>query len=220
MRVLFLMLVLANFAFAAWHFWFSAPALPTQAIRTDTPTIRLFAEAGQPADAVFSETDAPAPTQALPDCISVGPFPNRVDVSDAATALSAAGFSSRQRTADGDVWLGYWVYLDAIETQAVASEIVDQLGAAGIGEAYVIADGDNGNIVSLGVFSERARSQQRFTEVQSLGLAPVVDNRFQPGEVFWLDVSAQDGRGFEAAELPPIEVDPELQTRACPAGSD
>ncbi len=217
MRVLFLMLVLANFAFAAWHAWFSAPELPTRPISSDAPSIRLFAEAGgsQPA-AVLQTPAADEPVPPLPECISVGPFPNRIDVGDAAAALREAGFDARQRTTDGEVWLGYWVYLDAIETQARAAEIVGQLVEAGINEAYVIADGSNGNIVSLGVFSERVRSQQRFSDVQSIGLEPVVTNRFQPGEVFWLDVSAADGRRFDAAELPTIEVDPELQIQACP----
>ena len=219
MRVLFLGLVLANFAFAAWHAWFSEPAMPTRPIRSAAPSILLYAEAGAPPDTTQSEPAGAEPEQILSACISVGPFPNRVDVSDAAADLRAAGFTSSQRTADGDVWLGYWVYLDAIETQTLAAEIVDQLGAAGISEAYVIADGNNGNIVSLGVFSERERSQQRFSEVQSLGLEPVVVNRFQPGEVFWLDVSAADGRGFDAEELPSIDIDPELQTRACPSDS-
>jgi hypothetical protein len=219
MRVLFLSLVLANFAFAAWHAWFSAPSVPTRPIRTNAPSIRLYAEADVPSDPVRAENTDVASAQMLPVCISVGPFPNRVDVSDAAGDLSDAGFSSTQRTADGDVWLGYWVYLDAIETQALANDIVERLSEAGISEAYVIADGNNGSIVSLGVFSERTRSEQRFSEVQALGLEPVVANRFQPGEVFWLDVRARDGRSFDAAELPNIEVDPELQTRACPSGS-
>lgn len=217
MRNVFFVLILANLAFAAWHAWFSGPDFPTQAIRSDAPAIELFASAS---DSSVSERTASATTPVdsqslLSACLSVGPFPNRVDVQDAVGVLAEAGFNVDQRTAQGEVWLGYWVYLDAIETQAEAAAMVVQLAESGIDEAYVIADADDGNIVSLGVFSERARAQQRFSDAEELGMTPVVTNRSQPGEVFWLDVTADNGRQFERAELPDISVDPEPQFADC-----
>lgn len=221
MRILFLVLVLANLAFAAWHAWFSGSELPTRPMRSGAPNIELYqAESADPS--AGADTAAAATTDAVAgvsnagrSCVSVGPFPNRVDVEDAVAALAARNFDSNQRTAQGEVWLGYWVYLDAIETQSGAVAIVDQLSEAGINEAYVIADGNNGNIISLGVFSEQARAQQRFSDVEALGLVPIVANRSQPGEVFWLDVTARGGRQFDRSELPAIEVDPELQFADC-----
>jgi hypothetical protein len=214
MRNLFLVLVLVNLAFAAWRAWFSGPEYPTQLISSGAPTIELFASATSSPTSAVDGLPAGADELQLA-CISLGPFPNRVDVQDAETALENSGFAVRQRTADGDVWLGYWVYLDAIETQEVAATMVDQLSNAGISEAYVIADADSGNIVSLGVFSERARAQQRFADAQTLEMSPVIANRSQPGEVFWLDVTANGGRTFEQVELPEINVDPELQYSSC-----
>ena len=216
MRNLFLVLVLANLAFAAWHAWFSGPTYPTEPISSGAPTIQLFAEPDSSSTTLASVASSPAgPGTPLLDCLSLGPFPNRVDVQDAEAALEGADFTVRQRTADGEVWLGYWVYLDAIETQAEAATMVDTLGEAGISEAYVIADGNNGNIVSLGVFSERARAQQRFADVEDLGMSPVTANRSQPGEVFWLDVRTVSGRRFQQSDLPDISVDPELQFADC-----
>ncbi len=219
MRILFLVLVLGNLAFAAWHAWFSAPEVPTRPIRSDAPTIELIAEAGTSAApeevAAAQSAVAERTPPDLRDCVSIGPFPNRIDVSDAAAAITAAGFATSQRVAEGDVWLGYWVYLDAIPTQNEAADIVDRLAEEGITEAYVIADGDNGNIVSLGVFSQRARSQQRFADVEAMGFAPVIASRSQPGDVFWLDVTAPGGRDFDVAELPEIRIDPEPQLAGC-----
>lgn len=220
MRSLFLVLVLANLAFAAWHAWFSGPEVPTRPIRSAAPIIELYhvgtdiSPGGEERLANGADTDDGA-AQNLLGCVSVGPFPNRVDVEDAVKALTEGGFETSQRTAQGDVWLGYWVYIDAIETQAEAATIVEELSQEGIDEAYVIADGNNGNIVSLGVFSEQARARQRFSDAEALGLAPVVANRSQPGEVFWLDVTARGGREFDPAELPEIEVDPEPRFVAC-----
>jgi hypothetical protein len=221
MRILFLVLVLANCGLAAWYFWFNTPDFPTRPLRTGAPNIELFAGAGG-GSATESAASGEAPANAAPaddsnlrSCISVGPFPNRVDIEDAVAALRDRGFVTSQRNAQGDVWLGYWVYIDAIATQSEAAAIVEQLGREGMSEAYVIADGNNGSIVSLGVFSEQARAQQRFADVEALGLAAVVANRSQPGEVFWLDVTASDGRAFEVTELPEIEVDPEPQFVDC-----
>lgn len=214
MRNLFLVLVLVNLAFAAWRAWFSGPDYPTQPINSGAATIALFADGASSSVSAAAGSPAGAAEPQL-TCISLGAFPNRIDVQDAETALENAGFEARQRTADGEVWLGYWVFLDAIDTQEQAATMVDQLSAAGISEAYVIADANSGNIVSLGVFSERARAQQRFADAEGLGMSPVITNRSQPGEVFWLDVTATGGRTFEQAELPVITVNPELQFAGC-----
>lgn len=217
MRILFLVLILANLAFAAWHAWFSGPDFPTQPIRSAAPAIELIANAvpESPDDGTLDAAEGAAGTAPLETCISVGAFPNRIDVQDAVAALAASGFEADQRTAQGDVWLGYWVYLDGIETQAQAAAIVEQLAVEGISEAYVIADASSGNIVSLGVFSVRARAQQRYADVEELGLAPVIADRSQPGEVIWLDVTAINGRRFDRTELPAIDVDPELLYAGC-----
>ena len=221
MRIVFLMLVLANLALAAWYFWISEPEFPTRPLRSSAPRIELIADpATESLARAGADDDNPARSVAgagseLRSCISVGAFPNRIDVQDAVAALTERGFVTRQRDAQGDVWLGYWVYIDAIATQSEALAIVEQLAQEGMSEAYVIADGNNGSIVSLGVFSQQTRARQRFSDAQAVGLEPVITNRSQPGEVFWLDVTASDGREFEMSELPAIEVDPEPQYSDC-----
>ena len=214
MRVLFLVLVLANLGFAAWATWYSGPQPPARPVTSNAPALAIY---GEPADAVSAVGDAAgAPAQQrMTDCISVGPLPNRVDVEDAVSALGRGGFRTRQRVAQGEVWLGQWVYIDAIATQAEAAEIVAELADNGIAEAYVIADGNNGSIVSLGVFSQQARARQRFADAQALGFAPAVADRFQPGEVFWLDVTARDGEAFALAVLPELGIDTELRFENC-----
>lgn len=227
MRIVFLVLVLANLGLAAWYFWLREPGFPTRPMPASAPTIELLgdrdpdssvdaASAAATAGANGrSGTIAPLDNE-LRDCFSMGPFSNRLDVEEAVAVLRSAGFQTSQRTAQGEVWLGRWVYIDAIATQDEAEDIVTALSDEGITEAYVIADGNNGNIVSLGVFSEQARAQQRLLDAQALGLSPVVADRSQPGEVFWVDVTA-DGRAIAASELPPIEVDPEPQLARCTA---
>jgi len=226
MRVVFLVLVLVNLGFAAWHAWFTKPVIVTRPIRPDAASIQLYADAGTPG-AVLSQ-EAPGPessvsarrARSLVTCISIGPLSNRVDVEDAMRTLSAGGFRSTQRVSPGEVWLGRWVFIDAIETQAEANEIVNRLSQNGITEAYVIADGNNGNIVSLGVFSVAARAQQRLADAEALGYMPTVTDRSQPGEVFWLDVTVPGEAQFTISDLPRLSTDREPRYEECPAEAD
>ena len=198
MRNAFLALVLLNLGFLAWHSWFATRPKPTRSSTLIGPRLALAADTG-------TRETAAAPDLALRaaarTCVSIGPFPNRVVVAEMTGRLDAAGFDSAQRIAEGDVWLGYWVYIDAIPTQAEAAAIVERLTANGIGEAYVIADGNRGSLVSLGVFSVQARARQRLIEARNLGYEPVVVDRSQPGDVYWLDVTAGDGRAFTGETL-------------------
>jgi hypothetical protein len=221
MRVLFLLLLLANLGFAAWAAWHSGPQLPSRPMTVSGPGIEIYREA---ADADRRAPDAaagdvPGTAVSLVRCVSIGPLPNRVDVDATVRVLAANGFDARQRVADGEVWLGHWVYIDAIPTQGEAAEIVTLLADNGITEAYVIADGNNGSIVSLGVFSQQVRARQRFADAEALGLSPVVADRTQPGEVFWLDVTARGRAEFASAELAALPVDADLRQERC-AGAE
>jgi SPOR domain len=222
MRNLFLALILVNLGFAAWHAWFAERPGPTRLQVQAAPQIALVTEGTGEREIgidAADSTDAGARAAAAEprDCLSIGPFANRVVVGEAVRALDAAGFAATQRIAQGDVWLGYWVYIDAIPSQAEAAEIVANLTANGIGEAYVIADGSRGSLVSLGVFSVQSRAQQRLDEARRLGYSPVVVDRSQPGDVYWLDVGADDRRAFTAAELLGVLEERPAEAVDCPA---
>ncbi len=215
MRNLFLVLVLANLGFAAWHSWFAAPALPERPVDSGGPSIALLVN-GVAEEIDARGSDQPSLTSAQ-TCISIGPLPNRVVVAEANKLLGQAGFDAVQRVAQGEVWLGHWVYIDAIETQAEANDIVAELTSSGIDEAYVIAGGNNGNIVSLGVFSVQARADQRLADARNLGYEPVIADRSQPGDVFWLDVTLRNGDSFDLAMLPGLPDADTLRFVSCDA---
>ena len=198
MRNAFLALVLINLGFAAWHQWFARRPEPTRSLVETEMSIALASETNAGA---AEEAADPAVLSGPQTCVSIGPYPNRVVVNEVTEALRDAAYDAVLRVAQGDVWLGYWVYIDAIPTSAEAAGIVERLTANGIGEAYVIADGDRGSLVSLGVFSIQGRAQQRLAEARELGYEPIVVDRSQPGDVYWLDVTAEDGTAFTAAAL-------------------
>jgi hypothetical protein len=259
MRNLFLALVLANLAFAAWHAWFS-PAAVTPSV-SDVPTIMLASEfpvaeeevVAPPVVAAELESLANAPVpppeadRAVPDaaaepeppagvdvvevtppavtgvaasdaprtCVSVGPFRELSQAAAAAANLRGAGLEPVQRVGEGDIWVGYWVYLAAIPTLADAETILARLKANRITEAYVIPSSDSGTLISLGVFTEVARAGNRLNAARELGYEATISDRTRRGTVYWVDVLLALGQTLDFDALQPPGRIMRLEQRPC-----
>jgi cell division septation protein DedD len=255
MRNLFLALVLANLAFAAWHSWFSEPPRPVHARDTDLPSITLVSElpedlvtsrstdvdapsaadvstpdaavAPSPASANAQSTDAAVAASADPGgdasaadsaathCSSVGPFRELAQAATAAANLRAAGYQPTQRVAEGDIWIGYWVYIDAIPSEQQANEILAKVRDTGVTDSYVIPNSDSGNLVSLGVFSEISGVSRRRDEVRALGYEPKVVDRTRRATVYWVDVTLTSDQTFDFDSLQTPGRISRLEQRDC-----
>jgi SPOR domain len=191
MRNLFLALVLVNLGFAAWHSWFASPGpMPVAAPVAATPGIMLVSEVAVEVtdEPAFEAEPEPTPAVAAADrCISVGPFRELSQAAAAAASLRSAGYDPSQRVAEGDIWVGYWVYLPGIPTREAANETLAILQENKISDSYV-TPADVGYLISLGVFSEVARAGRRREEVRRLGFDPTVVDRTRRGTVYWIDV--------------------------------
>lgn len=269
MRNLFLALVLANLAFAAWHSWL-APGTPApRTDEPDLPTILLASEletplpigpapavpedaldtlvavepeaavepanladavgggaadAGEAADEVSSAIVAApmsAPDSPMGDssrtCVSVGPFRELAQAATAAANLRNGGLDPVQRVAEGDIWVGYWVYIAAIPTPRQAEEILANLQQNGISDSYVIPNSDSGSLVSLGVFTEIARAGNRLAAVRELGYEATVADRTRRATVYWVDVLLGDGQTLDFELLQPPGRIMRLEQRLCEA---
>ena len=261
MRNLFLALVLANLAFAAWHSWFS-PAAVTPIVR-NVPTIMLASEfpvaekevaappiveaeleslAAAPPSTTEADSAAPdatvEPKEAPPGdaatvvavrpptevvvagggpraCVSVGPFRELSQAATAAANLRSTGLDPLQRVAEGDIWVGYWVYLAAIPSLADAETILARLKESGIAEAYVIPSSDSGTLISLGVFTEVARAGNRLSAARELGYEATISDRTRRGTVYWVDVLLAPGETLDFDALQPPGRIVRLEQRPC-----
>jgi hypothetical protein len=233
MRNVFFALVLANLAFAAWHAWYAQSPRPVPPARADVPRLTLVSELPPearepPSDVAEGEiaTDAsPAlpPVEALSvaepvdRCVSVGPFRDLAQAATAAANLRAAGYDPTQRVAEDDVWIGYWIYIQAIPTESNATEILQEVRAHGITDSYVIPNSDNGNLVSLGVFSEIGGVTRRRDEVRVLGYEPTIIDRTRRATVYWVDVVLGAGQVFDLESLQAPGRILRLEQRSCEA---
>jgi len=148
-------------------------------------------------------------------CVSLGPFPTEERANAAAAALDAAGFAFSSRSAEGEIWIGFWVHIDAIPTREEANAMLAQLRENGVPDAYLIPGEEDGDIISLGVFNDMTRAGRLEAQVRRIGLVPVIVERSRPGIVHWLDVTVPAGRQLDPAALG-IRMD-RIELSRCPS---
>jgi hypothetical protein len=156
-------------------------------------------------------------------CISIGPFNDVSEAAHAATTLRGGGYDPRQRSADGEVWAGVWVYLPLPPTKAAGDQMLAKLKAAGIDDALEMPGPNEGSVISLGLYGESKRAQARVAQVQALGFNPGIADRKRTGSVYWIDIDLRPTDSL----LNPADLQGQsgrivrLEVKACPpaAGS-
>jgi SPOR domain len=228
MRSLSLLLILCNALFLVWSQLIDVNINPldrTPAVRADPPPRIVLAREVRKEPQEASPSPPPSPAQPVASssetahgCTSVGPFANLSEASQAQAALSAAGFTPRQRLEQGELWVGYWVSVQNLSNRDAAEEALQRLADAGITDVYLMPGTDPPNVLSLGVFSDFQRAQRRVEEARRLGLSPQIDDRKRAGSVYWIDADlTQPGQAIDTSIF---QTDPRkimrLELRACP----
>lgn len=193
MRVMFLLLVLANLMFFGWANWVDRPAIRPRAT-TPVPALQLA-----------PRTDVPVASAAPPRCRSLGPWLDEVAASVANAVLVRRGLTPAPRRVETREPDGYWVYIAAAGAEQQRNAL-RQLARAGVRDAAVVGDAAVDGRVSAGVFTEQPGAEERAAAVRRAGLTPVVEERQRTRSVWWLDValSPQTAEpGVDDAELNP-----------------
>ena len=159
-----------------------------------------------------------ATTTAASQCLSIGPFDDTASATRGAALLRDKGLTPRQRTAQGEVSKGFWVYIGGLKTDDDVSEVLRTLAQSHVDDAHLMPDAgpaDDSHRVSVGLFSDRDRADRRAQSLQKLGLQPEVAERKLPAAVYWVDVNVppgtaaptpQDLATADAAATPHLEV--------------
>lgn len=226
MRALALLLLLANLCFLGWATLIDVPQTSGRVLPASTnsaPRLSLATERAAQTPAVdipatnprSESIDSAQPLRDL-TCISLGPYQDASAAEGVSKSLQGAGFTTRQRVEQGEVWMGYWVSVSDLPSPAAAEEALTHLKAGGIVDAYILP---GNTTLSLGVFSELPRAQRRVEEVRRLGLEPVLSDRKREGASHWLDIDLKEpGQVIDPALLQSSGTIVRLETRACPAG--
>jgi hypothetical protein len=193
-RFVFFGLLFLNLAYFAWAHWIDAPRpAPVNEAIAHLPQLKLAGELPP------AERPPPHSTQktALNDttsCLSVGPFVDLAGSAQAMALLTAKGFDPRQRAAQGQVSVGYWVYVGGLASQAETDRALVTLERNGIKDALVMPESaDAGRRLSLGLYSERTRAERRVQAVRQAGLSAEIAERKLPGTLYWVDLTPPPG---------------------------
>jgi hypothetical protein len=228
-RALVLLLLLANLLFAAWVHWVAPPRAsatgrPTPSA-TDPGAIRLLREAEVPAVAAAAEGEGDTAlnlSDAALACVSVGPYLERPVAEQAEARLVRLGFAVRLRESREPVRVGDWVRVEDLATPEDAANALAQLKAAGIGDAYVLAEEAPGTVISLGVFTEPERAEQARTIAKMAGFEPRTVERTREADVLWLDIDRQASAGLPSVEQLGADSEgrlPGIGLRRCPVAA-
>ena len=187
-RAVFLGLLALNLVLAGWYLAVDkrGQSGPGAVEKFQAPGLSLVDESS----ASIPRADLPGEDQNSAGsrrCLSLGPFTDDAEFEAAKLSLDALGLEGTKRRAQGQIWVGYWIFLPPPEKPEDAAGMVEALRERGVTDIYVEPAGERENAVSLGVFSERQRAQRRFREIRDLGFDPQIARRNRQGTVYWLD---------------------------------
>jgi hypothetical protein len=197
MRIVVLVLVAANVLYFGWAHWVdhSDPGLTAV-----TATPRRLPAAAPP---------APAP------CATIGPFSTEIEALAAEQKLTAAGWGLARREVTEQQREGYWVYVDTPSSNAQARTL-NAIRASGITDAFAMPD-DPQFRVSVGVFQDENRAEDRASRVQKLKLDAVVRERMRDQQMIWIDVPGVARETLSDGRLAATGVALDrLRVEACP----
>ncbi|MCS3747856.1 hypothetical protein FHY18_003484 [Xanthomonas arboricola] len=178
----------------------TAPAsAATAAAAVPVPTPAVAETAARPAaansttrsvdESTAHAKSAPAPTPpAAPErCVSVGPYAARSEA-DAALARVRGQASRAGVREDTDAGVStFRVMLPNVGDRAAAQALVKRIAAAGIGDYYVIAQGED-NTVALGQYQSRERAERRQASLVSAGFPAQLVPSGNGQSRWWIDV--------------------------------
>jgi hypothetical protein len=202
MRNGLLVLLLLNFLAYAYQHWILEPDTKVAAtyIAQDYPSLILVDTASDPVAEVILPDVRISNDEDAYRCLRVGPFPRENDADSVRRALESREASVRQTTKAGQVWMGHWVQVVDQGSRSKAEVTRDALIAAGIKDAYILP-GDDDFRVSLGVFRLRSSANRVLEQSIELGYDTRMDDRFQPGKNFWLQVRLPGDRPMQPGEF-------------------
>lgn len=186
MKLVFLLLLLANVALFAWQHGvfgrFAEPGRePERIARQIGPErirvlserdVQLLRERANQARAASAATGA-VPDLSLPQaCVEFGDFQG-ADIGRVETALLGLGLGSRQTTRAVEVPGFYMVYVPPYKTRAEADRAVAELVSRGLKEVLVLSDGPLRFGISLGSFRDAELAKAHLASIEKLGVKTV-----------------------------------------------
>lgn len=134
-------------------------------------------------------------------CFTLGPFEQANAASRAAEAISALGVSVARRQESQRTPKGYWVYLPASKSYLAAKRKVAEMQKKGLTDLYIMGKGSRENAISLGLFNNKTTAEERFQQVNKMGLKAVFETQYRETKQVWLDMAVAGNQTATVASL-------------------
>ncbi|PPT48633.1 SPOR domain-containing protein [Xanthomonas arboricola] len=129
----------------------------------------------------------PTPAAAPERCASLGPYAARADADAALARLRGQATRTRVRE-DKDAGVStFRVMLPNVGDRAAAQALVKRIAAAGMGDYYVIAQGED-NSIALGQYQSRERAERRQASLVGAGFPAQLLPSGTGQSRWWIDV--------------------------------
>ncbi|NJC46570.1 UNVERIFIED_ORG: hypothetical protein FHT06_003892 [Xanthomonas campestris] len=139
------------------------------------------------AAAIKPSPAVPTPAAAPERCASLGPYPARADADAALARLRGQALRTRVRE-DKDAGVStFRVMLPNVGDRAAAQALVKRIAAAGMGDYYVIAQGED-NTIALGQYQSRERAERRQASLVGAGFPAQLLPSGTGQSRWWIDV--------------------------------
>lgn len=166
-----------------------------EAPRSTHETSAMAKASAEPAESIAAASAQPSPTTPSPvpaaeHCASLGPFAARADA--VAALARVRGQASRANVReDKDAGIStFRVMLPNVGDRATAQALVKRIAAAGIGDYYVIARGEE-NTVALGQYQSRERAERRQASLVGAGFPAQLVPSGSGQSRWWIDVRSR-----------------------------
>lgn len=216
-RPLVLALLLANLLFFGWAEWVDVPPPPPRSSIAGLPRLTLVSELPPAKRAALARKMS---LKTPPLCVSVGPFDDPAIAGKAAALLQAKSFAPQQRTVQTPAIRRFWVHLDGLRSAAAVTRALHRLERGGIDDAEAMPPDAGVRQISLGLFADRDRAENRAKTVRAMGLSPRMDERMVPGRVYWLDLTLANSSASvplkDVSDLEPSGASPTISLQPCP----
>ncbi|PPU94413.1 sporulation protein [Xanthomonas populi] len=150
-------------------------------------TAKVAPKPAEVAVAAALKTLATVPTPAPERCASLGPYPASADA-DAALARIRGQATRTSVREDKDAGVRtFRVMLPSVGDRAATQALVKRIAAAGLGDYYVIAQGED-NTVALGQYQSRERAERRQASLVGAGFPAQLMPSGTGQSRWWIDV--------------------------------
>ena len=206
MKNLLLLLLLANILYFVWGMFREPEPQPGVVIVEERDLgPPLDVTAGQDVDTVASVGAVLGAGEASNleavigrSCVSIGPFKVSADADSAVLEYTSEGMKASLRTAQGQIFVGHWVQIRNVPSEAEGNAMLKKLADGGLTDAYLVRTDDEGLKISLGLFGDIERAERIELQARSLDLPADITPRTREGSVFFVDIGLPPGKGAGA----------------------